>query len=76
MKKIAVIALAGAMLLGGCTGEYGTFDGSNQDQTNKGEVQTLTVTYKGKPLTCVRFNPDTKAESLSCDFVAYYQQSK
>ena len=74
MKKSVVIgAIVGmSILLSGCEGEYGTFDGSKSDQTNKGNVQTVIVNYDGKPITCIRFNPGERAESLSCDFVKYY----
>lgn len=79
MKKIALaLAAAGlALSLSACgnpTGEYGTFDGSKEDQTNKGNVQTLVVNYDGKPLTCVRLNPGLHSETISCDFVKYHAQ--
>jgi hypothetical protein len=82
MKKIALaLAAAGlAFSLSACgnptggVGEVGTFDGSKEDQTNKGNVQTLVVNYEGKPLTCLRFNPGGHSETITCDFVKYHAQ--
>lgn len=77
MKKIAMLAAAGVLALSACgaPGEYGSFDGSKQDQTNKGNVQTLVVNYDGKPLTCVRLNPGLHSETISCDFVKYHAEN-
>jgi len=67
MKKIIFGVLAGALTLGGCS-SYGTSCGV----TKNGEVRTITVQYKGKPLTCINMNPGLNSEVLSCEFIDYY----
>jgi hypothetical protein len=73
MKKIAVIAVAGALSLGACS--VGTFDGSTINKANEGEVRKMVVTYKGRPLTCLDFNPGFNNESIVCDFTEYYNST-
>ena len=69
MKKIAIAVVAGALMLGGCSN---SFDGTIQNTTNQGEIRQIVVNYKHKPLTCVIINQGSNFQTMSCDFIDYY----
>jgi hypothetical protein len=69
MKKIAFIAVAGVLALSACAN---SFEGSTQDTTHAGEINKIVINYKGKPLTCVILNQQTNYQTMSCDFIDYY----